>query len=201
MRRPAPLQTRARHSATRARAGRGAAVWVLGLGATGGLLLIATEPATVAAVEIPGRACREIADLRALDRCELSGFERHGGALLLLGAVAVVLSFGAGPRASRPAASALLGIAVVALALGVLRDLPEVHATGAVGLTYEGATGRAGSGLYTELAGALLLVGAGALSLASGLSATRRRARARSEQVPPSQGVGGREPPGPPART
>lgn len=101
-----------------------------------------------------------------VDRCELSGLERHGGALLLLGGLAPFVAFGAaGPR-GRAAAAALLVIALLVLAFALLRDIPEAHAAGAIGLTYESATGKAGRGLYLEIAGAVILAGAGAIGLA-----------------------------------
>jgi len=158
-----------RDRAHRAAAGAGAGdplpVLVLSLGVVGGLLLMATELTTVAWVDIPGRTCREVADLRAADRCGLSGLERHGGALLLLGALAVFMAVGAGRGASRPAGFALIAVAAVALGIGLLRDLPEAGRTGAIGITYEGASGRAGTGLYLEIAGGLLLAASGTLAL------------------------------------
>jgi hypothetical protein len=138
---------------------------VLLLGLLGAILLALTEFATIASVEIPGRTCKEIADVAAVDRCSLSGFERHGGAFLLLAAFAAFMAFGAGRGGSRPAAVALLVVGVVVLGLALLRDLPETQRTGAVGITYEGATGQAGTGFYLEVAAGVLLVGAGALAL------------------------------------
>lgn len=138
---------------------------VLTLGVLGALLLVAAEFTTIARVEIPGRTCREVADLSAADRCELSGFERHGGALLLLGALAVLMAVGAARRGSRRAGLALITVATLVLGMALLRDLPEAGRTGAIGITYEGADGRAGAGLFIEIAGGLLLALAGALTL------------------------------------
>ena len=140
---------------------------ILALGLLGGLLLMVAEPSTIASVEIPGRTCREVAAVDAVDRCELSGFERHGGALLLLGALAALMAVGAGRGQSRPAAVALLAIGIIALGLAILGDLPEAGEVGAIGITYEGAAGKAGMGLYLEIAGGVLLAAAGALALSS----------------------------------
>jgi hypothetical protein len=148
-------------------------VAIVALGLLGGLFLVVAELSTVASVEIPGRTCREVADVRAVDRCELSGMERHGGALLLLGVVAGLMAVGAGRGRSRPAAAALVGIGVIALALAIVGDLPEANEAGAVGVTYEGATGKAGPGLYVEMAGGVLLAAAGALGLSSRRKASR----------------------------
>ena len=142
------------------------AVLVLGLGVGGGVLLIAAEFSTIASVELPGRTCREVANPGTADRCALSGFERHGGAFLLLGALALLMTFGAARGPSRPAALALSLMAVVVLGFALLRDLPETNETGAVGIAFEGASAAAGPGLYLEIAAGLLLAAAGALALA-----------------------------------
>ena len=149
----------------------------LAIGLLGGILLVVAEFSTIAAVEIPGRTCREVADLKVVDRCRLSGFERHGGALLLLGALAAVMAYGAGRRRSRPAAAALIALSLVTLALALLGDLPEANEVGAIGLTYEGATGKAGPGLVLELAAGLLLASAGGLGLSTRPTASPRAAR------------------------
>ena len=138
---------------------------VLTLGLLGALLLVIAEFSTVASVEIPGRTCREIADVSAVDRCTLSGFDRHGGAFLLLAALAALMTVGAARGGSRPAALALLAVAAVVLGLALIRDLPETKRTGAVGITYEGAKGSPGRGFYLEIAAAVLLAGAGAVAL------------------------------------
>ena len=138
----------------------------LALGLTGAVLLLASEFSTVASVEIPGRTCREVADPATADRCALSGFERHGGAFLLLGALALPLALGAARGRSRPAALALILIAAVVLAFALLRDLPESSRTGAVGIGFEGASGKAGAGLFIEIGAGLLLAAGGALALA-----------------------------------
>ncbi len=138
----------------------------LALGVTGAVLLLASELSTVASVEIPGRTCREVADPATADRCRLSGFERHGGAFLLLGALALPLAFGAARGYSRPAALALILIAAVVLGLALLRDLPETKRTGAVGIGFEGASGKPGAGLFIEIGAGLLLAAGGALALA-----------------------------------
>jgi hypothetical protein len=145
-------------------ASRGPSV-VLLLGLLGAVLLAAAEFATIASVEIPGRTCREIADVAAVDRCSLSGFERHGGAFLLLAVFSAFMAWGAGRGGSRPAAIALLVVGVVVLALSLLRDLPETERTGAVGITYEGASAKPGVGFGLEVAAGALLAGAGGLAL------------------------------------
>ena len=132
--------------------------------------MILTEPLTVASVDVADGSCAVINESNPElgDRCILSGFERHGGALILLGLLTIAMSFGAGPGRSRPAAFALLGAAVVVLVFGLAVDLPEAGRTGAIGRDFEGATASPGAGLFTELIGGVLAGGAGALRLLRG---------------------------------
>jgi hypothetical protein len=132
-----------------------------------GLLMIATEPLTIASVDVADDSCAVINDSNPelADRCTLSGFERHGGALILLGALTIAMGVGAGLGGSRPAAIALLAVAFVVLAFGLAVDLPEAGRTGAIGRDFEGAKGAAGPGLFTELLGAALAGAAGVLRL------------------------------------
>ena len=66
---------------------------------------------------------------------------------------------------SRPAAMALLAIGAIVVVLSLARDLPETHRTGEIGVTHEDAKGKAGTGLFLELVGGGLAVGAGLLRL------------------------------------
>ncbi len=131
------------------------------------VLLVATEFSTVAAVEVAGDSCVVISDSDPdlAERCELSGFERNGGAFLLLAALAAAMAWGAGIGASRPAAGALVLIGLLVLAWSLLVDLPVTSETGAIGRNFEGAQGSAGVGLWLEVAAAVLMVGAGAARL------------------------------------
>jgi hypothetical protein len=142
------------------------AVTVAGLVAA--LLMIATEFSTIASVELPGGSCAtelELADPEQQDRCELSGFERHGGALILVGLICGAMALGAGVGRSRPAAAALVVIGALVLAIGLFLDLPETDETGQIGPNFEGASGTAEAGLYMELLAGALALGAGAFRL------------------------------------
>ena len=145
------------------------AVAVVAIGAVAGVLMVATEFSTVTWVDVANQSCEVINDANPslADRCELSGFERHGGALLLIGVFAILMAWGAGIGASRPAAMALVAIGLVVLGVGLLRDLPESGKTGAIGPRFAGAEGRKGVGLYLELVGGALAGAAGGLRLAS----------------------------------
>ena len=140
---------------------------VLALGLAGALLLVATEFTAVATVDVASGSCEVIQDTNPdlADRCELSGFERNGGAFILLALLAAVMAFGAGPGRSRPAAFALFGIGVLVLLWALLVDLPVTDETGAIGRNFEGAEAAAGPGLTLEIVGGVLVAAAGLAAL------------------------------------
>jgi hypothetical protein len=143
------------------------ALIILVLGVAGGVLLVVAEFSTIVTVDVlTTGTCEEIADPDVRDACSVSGFEQHGGALLLLGVVAILMAIGASRGDSRPASAALIVIGLVVVGLVVLRDLPAADETGLVGLRYEQAEAGASSGLYVECIGAALCAAAGALRLA-----------------------------------
>jgi hypothetical protein len=159
-----------RRSAARS-AGFGAAKRVaLGVtvaGAIAAVLLVITEFSTVASVEVAGGSCELINDTdpELADRCTLTGFDRNGGAFLLLAALVLVMAWGAGLGASRPAAIALAVVGALVLGWALLVDLPVTSETGAIGLNFEGATAAAGPGLTLELVAGALALGAGLTAL------------------------------------
>jgi hypothetical protein len=136
---------------------------VAATGALAAVLMVVTEFLVVASVDVASGSCEVINDANPemADRCSLSGFERHGGALLLLAALTLAMAFGASVGGSRPAALALVLIGGLVLALGLFADLPETGETGAIGQNFEGAEGSPGPGLYTELVAGALALGAG----------------------------------------
>jgi hypothetical protein len=142
-------------------------VAILALGILAALLIFATEFVTIAGVDVAEDDCQVIASLDDRDRCSLSGFERHGGALLLVGLFTAAMAWGAGAGRSRPAAVALVAIGILVLLIALLLDLPETAKTGAIGRNFEDADGVRGPGLYTEIIG-------GALSAIAGVMALRR---------------------------
>ena len=145
-----------------------APILVLALGLVGALLLVATEFTAVATVDVASGSCEVIQDTNPdlADRCELSGFERNGGAFILLALLAALMAFGAGFGRSRPAAFALIGIGALVLLWALLVDLPVTDETGAIGRNFEGAEAAAGPGLTLEIVGGVLLVAAGVVALA-----------------------------------
>jgi hypothetical protein len=97
-----------------------------------------------------------------------SGGGLHGYALGIIGLAMLPMSFGAVVRSARPAAIALLVLALAACAIVLLVDRPVLDDTGLIGRTYDLAEARPGTGFYLEsLGAALALVGAvAALTLA-----------------------------------
>jgi hypothetical protein len=137
-------------------------------GGVGALVILISEFSTIAAVDVAHGSCKVINDANPAlaDRCMLSGFERHGGAFLLLGLVALAMAWGAGIGRSRPAAVALLVAGAIVLGFALLSDLPQTQETGAIGRDFAGATASPGAGFFMELAGAVVIAVAGALRLA-----------------------------------
>ena len=129
------------------------------------LLLVVTEFSTVASVDVASGSCEVIHDTdpALADRCELSGFERNGGSFLLVAALIVAMGVGAGLGGSRPAGVALVAIGAAVLLWALLVDLPVTDETGALGESFEGARGQAGSGLWLEILAGVLALGAGGL--------------------------------------
>lgn len=143
-----------------------AALAVLLIGLAGAVLLVVAEFSNLVTIDVMTTGtCEELADPAAGDACSVSGFDQHGGALVLLGVVAAVMTVGAARGRSRPAASALLVIAAIVLAFTILRDVPKTGETGLVGINYASARATAGPALYLEICGAVALALAGLLTL------------------------------------
>ncbi len=113
---------------------------------------------------------------------ELSGWERHGPALLVIGAFALVMLVGA-LRGARPAMAAVCACGIAALVVALGLDLPHLDDTGQVGRLYTDASAGPEIGFWLELLGGLLLVvsGAALYVLAS------RRTRHDAVPAPPYQ--------------
>jgi hypothetical protein len=145
----------------------GVAIAVASGGALAAVLLVATEFLTVASVDVAAGSCEVIEETNpeVADRCVLNGFERNGGAFLLLAVLMLVMAWGASVGGSKPAAWALIGLGAAVLLWSLLVDLPATNDTGGIGPLYANAKADAGPGLFTELAAGVLAVGLGALRL------------------------------------
>jgi hypothetical protein len=148
---------------------------------TGVAALVAATPATVIQIAVGTTTRLSSADT------ELTGWDRHGPALLVIAALAAVMALGA-VRDARPAMAALAicGLAALLIALGL--DAPHLDDTGVVGELYTDATAAPHLGFWLELAGGVLLAGAGAglLGLTSrrGRRADAARCRAAAADAP-----------------
>src|SRR3954453_20401094 len=94
----------------------------------------------------------------------LSGWERHGPALLVVAGLALVMLVGA-VRGASPAAVAVLACGVAALLVVVAFDVPHLDDTGQVGQLSSDASAAPGAGFWLELCGGALVAGAGAALL------------------------------------
>src|SRR3954454_11373333 len=91
----------------------------------------------------------------------LSGWERHGPALLVIAGLALVMLVGAA-RGALPAAVAVLACGVAALVVVVAFDVPHLDDTGQVGQLYSDASAAPGAGFWLELCGGALVAVSGA---------------------------------------
>jgi hypothetical protein len=104
----------------------------------------------------------------------------HGYALAVIGVALLPMAYGAVVGRARPAALAVLVLALAACAIVLFVDRPALDDTGSIGTLYELAEAHPGPGFYVAAAGAALaLVGAiGALVLS--VRTPRRRAAGRT---------------------
>jgi hypothetical protein len=102
----------------------------------------------------------------------------HGYAQAVIAVAIAVMAFGAVVGGSRPAAGAVLVLALGSLAIALLIDLPDVHETGLIGRTYDAAVAEPRAGLYLEIAGGCAALVGGALILVA-RPARRRPSRSR----------------------
>jgi hypothetical protein len=107
----------------------------------------------------------------------LSGWDRHGPALVLIALFAAVMVAGA-LRGARPAMIALAVLGLVALLIAVVGDVPDLDKTGFIGEVYEDAAAGPKLGFYLETLGAVLLLAAGGLMLAAERPSRERSATA-----------------------
>jgi len=99
---------------------------------------------------------------------ELSGWDRHSFALVLIGLFALLMTAGA-LRGARPAMAAVAVAGIVVVLIALIGDLPDVHKTGVIGQLYDNARANPKLGYYLEtLGGALLLLSGGGLLLLGG---------------------------------
>jgi hypothetical protein len=139
---------------------------ILALSVAGGLAVAASEFLTVFSVHVVIASCADLAADPALaDTCRETGAERHLYAFVVVGVAIVIMGAGASLGGSRPAAWALVALAVVVLAITLALDLPDAFSTGPIGERYEDAAARPGIGFWLAIAGALTALAAGVMRL------------------------------------
>jgi hypothetical protein len=154
----------------------GLRIGLLIAGLAGVAALAAATAATVIRITV-GTTTR----LANLDT-ELSGWERHGPALLVIGAFALVMVLGA-IRGARPAMAAVTACGLAALVVALGLDLPHLDDTGQVGRLYTDASAGPEVGFWLEaLGGVLLAACGGGLFLASRSGARGATRRGRTAQ-------------------
>jgi hypothetical protein len=84
----------------------------------------------------------------------------HAYALVPIALLAAALAYGVWRVGSRPALLSIGFLAVIALLIGVLGDLPDAHASGLIntGGRYVNASSSPSAGLYMETLGAVVLL-------------------------------------------
>ena len=92
----------------------------------------------------------------------LTGWDRHGPALLIIAAFAVAMLAGA-LRGARPAMIALAVLGLVTLGIAAIGDVPDLNETGFIGEVYEDAAAGPSAGFYLETLGGVLLLAGGVL--------------------------------------
>src|SRR3954469_22707097 len=114
-------------------------VWalVLLLALAGAILMVVSEFATLRSVKVLTASCSDLADPSLRGTCVTHGGEEHSYALVLMGAVSILMAWGATVGRSGPAgaALALLGAAVLVIALAT--DVPDLDKTGVLGDRFE----------------------------------------------------------------
>lgn len=146
---------------------------VFALGIAGALFMIVSEFVTLRSVKVLTASCSDLADPSLRGSCVTHGGEEHSYALVLMGIVAILMTWGAVFGRSRPAAVALLAIGAAVVAVALITDVPDIHKTGVLGERFDSAHAQAGPGLWMEILGGALALVAGAIATAA--SGRRKR--------------------------
>jgi len=135
--------------------GPGAVRGVLALAAmAGAALLVVATFTTIIEITVGGTTKVAAGDTH------LSGWDRHGPALLLIALFAGVM-IPAALRGSPPAMAALVACGLAALLISLAWDLPDLHQTGLFSELYADASAAPHIGYYAETLGGVLLLAAG----------------------------------------
>lgn len=136
---------------------------VLAAGAIGALLLVVSQFTSLYDVHVASSPTPVKS---------IGAGSNHAYAMIPIALAAAALLYGVGRDASRPAALALAALGIIALAIALIGDLPDAHASGLVdagatlgasGTHFVEASSTPGAGLYMETLGAVLLLVSGGL--------------------------------------
>ena len=140
---------------------------ILALGGAGGALLVVSDFLTLYHVDVLTARCSDLASPNLRDACSTTGGGHHGYGLAIIGALVLVMTWGAAIGSSRPAGAALLVLGGAALLIVFAVDAPDIHRTGIVGEQFANAEANPIAGYWLEIVGAGLALGAGAVRLLS----------------------------------
>src|SRR3954447_8942575 len=146
-----------------------------GLGLAGAILAIVAWFSVIIKIEV-----------LTVTPASFTGSDRSGIALLLLAGFALLMLFGS-VRGARPAMAALALVGLAVLLIAVLVDLPHLNDTGVWPLhdSYEDAQASAGSGYYLETAAGILMMVSGVALLMLAPRRAARAAEAAGSEAPP----------------
>ena len=140
---------------------------VLALGVAAGVLMVVAELSPILQIQIKqSGTCEIVAEPALRSQCAPTGGDRHSYALLVLGALTLVMAWGAGIGRSRAAAAALVAVGLAVLAISLVADLPALNETGAIGVRFDEATSTPAPGFFVELVAGAVALAAGVLRLA-----------------------------------
>lgn len=124
-------------------------------------------------------------EIRVVTAVPAGGSETAGGnhayALMVIAAVALVMLVGAWRGGSRPAAAALVALALAALFVCLAIDLPDARSEGLIGERYDQAEAKPQSGFFLETGGAIALL-VGGVALTAFPAPAPRRTREREDR-------------------
>jgi hypothetical protein len=126
--------------------------------------MIVSDFLTLYHVDVMNASCSDLASPNLRGACTTTGGGHHGYALAIIGAIVLVMTWGAAVGGSRPAGIALLALGAAGLAIALAIDRPDVHKTGIVGSQFSSARANPGAAFRLELVGASLVLAAGLLA-------------------------------------
>lgn len=152
---------------------------VLLLGLSAAILMVATEFSTMHSVQLGETTCGA-ADPADQEKCQTSGGDQHGYALLALALLTALMTFGAVLGRSKPATVAVAAAGVIVLLIALLLDLPTLNDTRGFETRFAKVEAQRGGAFTLELIAGALAVLAGGL----GLLRERRAERDAPEAEP-----------------